>query len=432
MKIKYRIRRELIRLFIALIGNKLRKTFCFSGLALLGLVFLGGGQSEAQEVTSTFSFHVNFTSRLGLHNSNPTSDKPQSKLWFMDSHWWALLNSSSGPTLWQRTDNGWKEHREVSNSLKGIPGQADVWYENRTATAVTVSDSSLYIIRLKPEDSSDAHWHAKVLDRLNIPQKKPKIETATIAKDADGNWWVAADIRKAIYVWDSKDATHWGNAMLMGRHISADDISSIAALKHSVIVIWSNQTRDYSVDSREHINGHPIDDWSAIDTIASGNQTADDHINTALSANGTLWVTTKNSADKVNYPQLVLRVRTADGSWRNYPYFKRGQYLIPSRPIINTTPDRNLILSCYTIYDHTNRHKDRIGCGMIDTSSARILKKRSIIIAPDSSRKVQVNNVTGPKATFPPHAPWIVLASDNKGNVYEADLRSFFGKNVDH
>jgi cell wall assembly regulator SMI1 len=65
---------------------------------------------------------------------------------------------------------------------------------------------------------------------------------------------------------------------------------------------------------------------------------------------------------------------------------------------------------------------------MIDTSSAGILKKRSVIIAPDSTRKVQVNNVTGPKAAFPPNAPWIVLASDNEGNVYEADLRPLFGK----
>jgi hypothetical protein len=253
------------------------------------------------------------------------------------------------------------------------------------------------------------------------------METATITRDATGRWWVAADVRLSIYVWSSKDATHWSHAIQVGKNISADDISSIAALKHSVIVIWSNQNGDYSVDSRKHMNGQPIDSWSAVDTIDSGNRTADDHINTALSANGTLWITTKNSLDKINHPQLVLRVRNAEGRWRNYPYFLRKS-TVPSRPIIIATPDPGLILSCYTIYDHKNRHKDRIGCGVIDTSSAGLLKNRTIIIAPDSTRKVQVNNVTGPKAAFPPNAPWIVLASDNKGNIYEANLKSFFGK----
>jgi hypothetical protein len=145
-----KINRSAIWVNIVSIQNNYLKGYYVLGLSLLlsGFVLLITDQAEGQKVTTKPSFHVNFTSRLGLHNSSPTSDKPQSKLWYMNSHWWALLNSSSAPTLWQRTGNGWKEHKEVSNSLKGIPGQADVWYENRTATAITVSDTFLYIIRL--------------------------------------------------------------------------------------------------------------------------------------------------------------------------------------------------------------------------------------------------------------------------------------------
>ena len=398
---------------------------------VLGIILLSTGPSVGQKVTTMPDFHLNFSGSSVL--STPTADKPQSKLWFMDSYWWALLPDSSGPTLWQRTNSGWKEHPEINNSIKGIPGRADVWYEDRIVTAVSVSDSSLCIFRLIPQDSADVNWQAKVLRYLNIPQKSPHIETATIAKDATGVWWVAADVGgKAIYVWSSKDAIHWSSAILMGENVSSDDISCIAALKRSVVVIWSDQ-RAEAVYSREHINGHPADDWSAIHTIASGNKTADDHINTALSANGTLWVTTKNSVDKVGYPQLVLRVREPGGRWKNYPYLKLRQYTGPSRPVVITTPDPDLILSGYTIYDHKNknRYDDRIAFGVIDTASAEILVKRKEIIVPDPSLKIMINNITGPKLAFPSDGPWIILASDNKGNVYEADLRPFFG-NVNH
>lgn len=34
-------------------------------------------------------------------------------------------------------------------------------------------------------------------------------------------------------------------------------------------------------------------------------------------------------------------------------------------------------------------------------------------------------NVTGPKFPFPANGPWIILASDSEGRVYEADLRNF-------
>jgi hypothetical protein len=39
-----------------------------------------------------------------------------------------------------------------------------------------------------------------------------------------------------------------------------------------------------------------------------------------------------------------------------------------------------------------------------------------------------INNVTGPRYAFPENAPWIVLASDSIGRVYEADLRAVLSK----
>ena len=394
---------------------------------LFGIVLLISGTSFGQKVTTSPTFHINFSGKSSL--STPTADKPQSKLWYMDSCWWALLPDSLGPVLWQRTDKGWKEHPEVGRKLRGIPGRADVWYENRTVTAVGVSDSSLYVFRIVPRKFS-AVWRTRFLKRLKMPLKEVKIETATIVRDGAGVWWVAAGAGNGtMYVWSSKDATHWSKGMLIGDQASADDICSIAVLKQSVIVIWSDQKHE-SVYCREHLNGRPPEDWTDVQAIEAGNETADDHINIAVSGDGTLWAATKNSLDKVGYPQLVMRVRDPRGNWKNFPYLDLTHDTGPSRPVVITTPDPALLLEGHTVYDYRNkkRYADRITFGIIDTTSEEILVKRVDVIVPDTSLQIMINNITAPRAAFPSDGPWIILASDSRGNVYEADLRPFFDK----
>lgn len=389
-------------------------------------------RSLGQTVTTMPTFRVNFSGQSSL--STPTADKPQSKLWYMDSYWWALLPDSLGPTLWQRTEEGWKEHPEISDKLKGVPGRTDVWYENREVTAVGVSDSSLYVYKIVAQNSSSVyHWQVKVLERLKMPRENPTIETATIVKDAAGVWWVAADVGKSIYVWSSKDAVHWSRSVLIGENISDDDICSISVLKKSVIVVWSDQKNE-SFYCREHKNGRSFKDWETTRTIESGNETADDHINTAVSVDGTLWIATKNSLDKVGYPQLVMRVRSPEGNWRNFPYLSLTQDVGPSRPVVLTTPDSNLLLEGHTAcdYRHKMRYADRIAFGIVDTTSTELLVKQVEVIVPDTSLKIMINNITGPKTAFPSDGPWIILASDNKGNIYESDLRPFFDKTKYH
>lgn len=342
------------------------------------------------------------------------------------------MPDSSGPTLWQRTGGGWQEHPEVSVQLTGVPGRADVWYENRLVTAVGVSDSSLYVFRMEPERSSSAHWKSQVLASLKIPRKDPKIETATIARDAAGAWWIAADVGgNAIYVWRSKDAKHWSRGLLIAENMAADDICSIAALAGSVIVVWTDQ-KNQTVYCREHKNGRSLKHWEKIQIVESGNETADDHLHLTVSSNGTLWAATKNSLDKNGYPQLVMRVRDPEGNWKNFPYLNLTEENGPSRPVIITTPDPQLVLSGHTVYDYTNkkRYADRIAFGIVDTSSAELLVSQADVIAPDTSLGIMINNITVPKAAFPVEGPWIILASDKKGNIYEADLKRFFDGNV--
>jgi hypothetical protein len=352
---------------------------------------------------------------------DPTADKPQSKLWYQDNSWWALLPRSSGPSLWQRTATGWIEHPEVNETLGKTPGRADVWAEKDAITAVGVSPDSLVVFRLIPGSKS---WKTRVLATLKPPVGED-IETATIARDSKGEWWVAADGTTSIYVWHSANGLVWSKAILLKTGVSKDDICEVRAIKDAVMVTWSNQ-KDEAVQCREHRDGRAENDWSRETNVDIGHKTADDHLHSAMTPDGTVWLVTKNSADSNFYPQLVLRVRhPSDGSWSNFPYAPRTPQEEPSRPMIIAAPG-GVLLEAHTIYDKTDRFKGRIVFARIDTSANGIMVHQQILIQPDEQSHAIVNNCTMSKAPFPTGVPWIVLASDGQGRVYEANLAGHF------
>jgi len=350
-------------------------------------------------------FHVNFV--------HPTADKPQSKLWFMDECWWAILPDSTGPTLWQRTEKGWKEHPEIREKLRGIPGRADVWAESKKVTAVGVADSSLTVFRLlKKTGSSPIEWNPDILVKLYPPLPSP-IETATIAKDGNGNWWVAATTCLKVCVWfSSDDGKNWTGPSVLAEGIDKDDICTVTPLKSGVGVIWSDQVRD-AVLMRVHQNGKPVKIWEKEEVVASGNKTADDHLN------------------KAGQAQFVLRIRSVDGKWTNKPYLVlENRMKRPSRPIVVATEDNSCVFVGHGDNDRSvpYPYNSNITFAPVDTALSTVWKNPQIVIAPDNKYNNVVHNVTGPKNPFPAKGPWIILAGDAEGRVYEADLRKLVQK----
>ncbi len=357
----------------------------------------------------------------------PTSDKPQSKLWYMDNSWWALLPRSSGPSLWQRTSGGWIEHSAAVASLKGIPGRADVWANEREITAVSVDTHFLTVFRLtKKGRGQGVRWKAQVLATLHPPSASDTIETATIVQNRQGHWWVAADAGGKVCVWHAlSGGKRWNGPSVLAEGLDKDDICVITRLPEGIGVIWSDQVQE-AVRMRVHRDGQPAAHWDELVVIDSGNRTADDHLNTSLSADGTLWVATKNSLDELEAPQLVLRVRSPKGLWRSFPYGLRDTILEPSRPIVVATEDPGIVLTGHTVYNRKNPYWGEIAFGRVDTLQTGLLADKKAVIVPDTTGWTgidRINDVTGPKKPFLMNVPWIVLASDKDGRVYEADLR---------
>lgn len=356
----------------------------------------------------------------------PTADKPQAKLWHAEGAWWALLPRATGPSLWERGAAGWREHPAVTEKLRGLPGRADVWFDADGATSVTVADRMLAIVRLQ-RPSANAPWEAEALARIAAPVSDV-IETATIARDSEGVWWVAAPIQGRVFAWSSADGRQWSEPFPVARGLHVDDLALVTRDGRGVVVIWSDQKSDV-VAARTHRAGAKPAEWEKPVTIARGGDTADDHLSAATTPNGTLWLATKNSVDARAAPQLVLRVRAPDGVWRNFPYAPLLETEAPSRPIAIATPAPapGAILLGHIVYDRKDGRRDRVVFGRVDLHRPEILIEPRVVIAPEAALDARVNDLTGPKAGFPADGPWIVLASDAEGRVYEADLRAEFG-----
>jgi hypothetical protein len=340
-----------------------------------------------------------------------TKDKPQSKLWYAHGSWWAWLPVKDGSGVWRRTQAGWRREVHLDPALRGLPGQADVWADGDGARAVLVGQDELAVAALKWKSGRYVPDGAPIRWRHNGPPS----ETATIARGSDGLWWVAYDSQKKMLLRGSidREGRQWRAPLVMNERDTADDdICAVIALPGGIGVIWSDQAHDGVYFRRP---------GSQIEVVAEGGQTADDHINAAVSADGALFVAMKNSVDQDGSPQLVLRVRDVKGQWTSIPYAQRSASQQPSRPIavIGGQPERLFLL--HTVYQPGPLAGRRDWIAAI-VSPVRPLRIAGPALAVQRAENTRLNDVTGPKARWPGQAPWIVLSSDGQGNVYETTL----------
>ncbi|GLB49349.1 hypothetical protein [Neptunitalea lumnitzerae] len=355
----------------------------------------------------------------------PTADKPQSKIWFMDSTWWALLPSKSGPTLWERTADGWITNAEVNNQLKGLQGRVDTYVDRNIVYAVGVNNYEISVFSLS---KSSSRWKVNVLGNFTFKKNK-HVETATISLDNVGNLWVSAIVGDEVTVWCKSGNKHWNKPYIIANGIGKDDICTIVTQDNLVRVIWSDQKNE-AIMNCTHLNTKTYNEWESIEIVEKGNKTADDHLNTLVADDGTLYLVTKNSLDIVGKPQFVLRVLPVGGTWKNYPFCNLEATRQPTRPIIVGVKNKaSDIFIGYSMFDDKEDNTGQILFAVMDLNSETVVAKTISVMNPDKQvwgKGNQINNVTGPKDLFAASTPWIVLASDKEGNVYEADLSIFF------
>lgn len=363
---------------------------------------------------------------IRLDVPHPTADKPQSKIWYRGNIPWAILQSSEGPTVWERLEGGWYEHTEIGKELKGLPGRVDVYSTGSRVLAAGVDNTRIGVFELELNDQmEESDWLVKTFPDI-IPPEKGSFETATIVLDHEKELWVASTSSEKVWVWTyQSDFKIWSDPIQLAEGIDSDDICTLTKIQGGIGVIWSDQESD-GVYMRIHKDGTPYNEWRAKEIIDQGGNTADDHINSYMSADNFLWVATKNSVDTPGKAQFVLRVRTFKGSWINKPYcILENTMKRPSRPIVSGTVDGSMIFTAYGDNDRSvpYPYNATIVVSAIDRKTYQVGEPK-VVIYPDPSYNSFIQNVTGPKEGYPIGAPWIILASDGEGKVYEADLKT--------
>ncbi len=332
-----------------------------------------------------------------------TGEKPQSKVWFHDDYWWAVLPSSNGTKLWQLTDTNWVSVLHLSDSTNVM---ADV----RTIANVThillfnKCNSELISIEYNSNNSRYQLWSERP-NGVKIKLEKVS-ETATIDVDLSGRMWLASDDQSEIHVrWSDSPYKVWSEPITITSGISPDDICALTSFPDgSVGVLWSNQiTKRYGFRIHK-INTSP-ENWLADEIPASGSAIslkdgmADDHLNFAVASDGTLYAVVKTSYDTEGYPLIALLVRRPSGKWdKLYNVDDEG-----SRGIVLLEEEEDCIMVIYSSY-----RDNQIVCKTSGTKTISF-SERHILMA-GIPEKGRINNATSTKQNF--NNEIVIMASE--------------------
>ena len=384
----------------------------------------------------------------------PTSDKPQSKLWWNDGSWWA--------DMWT-TGSGWHIYRLDRGTETWV--DTGLLNDSRTNTlADTLWDGThLYIASHVVTVSTEAAPQASVpnkpayLYRYSYANGKytldsgfPSViapnssESMTIDQDSTGSIWatwteVTGDattgFTNTVYVNNSAPGgATWSKPFVLpvaNPHPAPDDISSVIAYGNKKIgVMWTDQLTG-SVWWATRTDGTAPASSSSwkVQAAVKGNGQADDHLNLkSLQADSTgrVFAAVKTSLDQVStdptLPQLLMLVfKPGTGAFTQTTIATLGDCV--TRPQVVLDPENNL-LHVFQTAPPTSVS----GCSFTGEAGSIYEKTASMdnpvfgagrgtpVIQDPSSPNI--NNVTTSKQPVTSASGLVVLASDDVAQRY--------------
>jgi hypothetical protein len=364
--------------------------------------------------------------------TDPTADKPQSKLWHNDGYWWSVMfNSGSGkwhiyrlnwPSQW--VDTGVVVDERPTSRADALSVGSKLY----VASLVRLSSSNqgrLYRYSYNSNSDSyslDSGFPAQIMSG--------SAETMAFDQDSTGRLWITYTQNKQVYVNHSTTADNvWTTPFVVpgAAGIGSDDISSLVAYDDkngpSIGVLWSSHSSAASAASMNFASHKDSDQpgtWQPIETIygGTGSCLADDHINLkSLQADesGRIFAALKTSLGDSGCPsgneaiRLVVRNPNNTWKWTTFGVTSDGH----TRPVV--------------LLDTTNRKVYMFAtaptsCGIIyykvtpmDNPSFGSGKGTPFI---SSSTNTCINNATTTKQTVNASTGLVVMASDESSKVY--------------
>jgi len=420
------------------------------------LTFVFGISSRSSEAANQNVGYVHPVPFGSAPGSDPTADKPQSKLWYTiegnAATWWAVMfNSNVGqwrihkltwPSQW--VDTGVQVDDRATS-------RADVLWDNNTKKLYIVS-----LVRLSSSNQSRLYRYTYSGGTYTLDSGYPVVvmktdsstpnpvtgsaETMAFDKDSTGRLWITFTQNKKVWVNSNPDdGQNWGKPFVLPNSsaIGSDDISSLVAYNDkngpSIGVLWSNHTStsaDSMMNFSYHKDSDPPNTWQPIESIYGGKGTgtclADDHINLkSLQADpsGALFAAVKTSAGDsssctggTDLIRLVVRNPT-NNTWKWAAF--GGTADKHTRPIVLLdTTNRKVYMfatsptSCGVIYMKSSN---------MDNPSFSAGKGTPFI---SSSTYTCINNATSTKQTVNALTGLVVMASDQNKQYYLHNVQS--------
>ena len=262
----------------------------------------------------------------GVAGHPATADKPQSKLWFADGSWWAVMISVTNAkrvNVFELTrDHTWRDTGVTIDDR--TTSTADVLYEDGVLyTASRASSSDVRVNRLRYAPATRT-WQQD--PGFPVSTSPGGSESATIARDSLGRLWVTYTRNKTVWVQRSTGTDHqsWTAPFTPGTvdvAIGSDDLSAIVSLGSKIGVMWSNQVADRFLFA-VHSDTAPDAQWS-LESPLAGTNLADDHVNLktfGADDQGRTFAVVKTSLDDdpsspQSAPLIVVLARSAAGAW---------------------------------------------------------------------------------------------------------------------
>ncbi|MBK9713598.1 MAG: hypothetical protein IPO81_20210 [Kouleothrix sp.] len=376
-----------------------------------------------------------FTSAAG---TDVTASKPQSKLWYNDGLWWAVMFSKSANNYHIYRLNWPDQWVDTGTAVDDRPlARADVLWDSSGAVKYLYVVSTLSNLNTSATNEGRLYRYTYststktyTLGSPYVVVMKGSTETLTLDKDSTGRFWVAFTQGSKVYVNNSTtDPLQWGTqAVLKGSlGVGSDDIAALVAYNDkdgpSVGVLWSSHTStsaaSYMYFAR-HKDTDALDAWQ-IEQIYGGTGTclADDHINLkSLQSDpyGRIFAAIKTSVGDsgscTGGTDLIrLVVRYPDNTWKWTVFGATSDQ--HTRPIVVLDSENSKVYmfataptSCGVIYmKSTSMNNPSFSSG-----------KGTPFIS--SSTYTCINNATSTKQTVNSSTGLVVLASDESKLYY--------------
>ncbi|MGY2078176.1 PKD domain-containing protein, partial [Blastococcus sp. SYSU DS0828] len=359
----------------------------------------------------------------------PTEDKPQSKLWFNDGAWWALMRTSGNGadgnpdvTIHRLLpDHTWQNTGTVVDGRAASTGDA-LWQGGTLFVASRVTSGTIQAARL----SYDAGTQTYAMD-AGFPKSVAtgSVESVTITRDSLGRLWVTYTDDDQVWVAHSTtDDTTWTAPFpvpVSDNDISSDDISAIVAFSGRIGVMWSDQGSQVMRFAVHQDSSPDASGWT-METALSGTRSADDHVNLKALVEddqGRVYAAIKtsrgdSSSDSSSDPSIRVLSRSSSGTWTATTAATVGENLTRPQLALDATNRRlYVVMTTESGGDVYYRHAP-LGASLSFTPRATLLTW------PGAS----LNNATTAKAPVTAASGLVVLASDDDetDRYYHAEL----------